>query len=184
MSKIQLAEKFAKERHSGMTGKDGITPHYEHLVAVTARLKNLGIVDEDVISASWLHDIIDYTQTSFDELDQRFGSKVAVLVLAISKDKSLPRIKQEEQYVRQLKDASLEAKLIKLCDISASLRDLKNVQFSRTKKIKEMKKMIFYLNVIKLDLIKNKTQVPGIVSLINGINDMISSQGQRPIIFQ
>jgi hypothetical protein len=44
--------------------------------------------------------------------------------------------------------------------------------------------MIFYLNVIKPDLIKNKTQVPGIVSLIDGINDMISSHGQRPIIFQ
>jgi (p)ppGpp synthase/HD superfamily hydrolase len=184
LSKIQLAENFAKEKHSGMTGKDGITPHYEHLAAVTARLKNLGIADDDVISASWLHDIIDYTQTSFDELDQRFGSKVAVLVLAISKDKSLPRAKQEEQYVKQLKDASLEAKIIKLCDISASLRDLKNAQFSKTKKIKEIKKMTFYLNIIKLDLIKNKTQVPGIVSLINGINDMILSYGQRPIVFQ
>lgn len=183
MSKIQLAENFAKERHSGMTGKDGITPHYEHLAAVTSRLKNLGIGDDDVISASWLHDIIDYTQTSFDELDQRFGSKVAVLVLAISKDKSLPRAKQEEQYVKQLKHASLEAKIIKLCDISASLRDLKNAQFSKTKKIKEIKKMLFYLNVIKPDLIKNKTQVPGIISLINGINEMIVSYGQRPIIF-
>jgi len=184
LSKIHAAENFAKERHSGMTGKDGVTPHYEHLAAVTDRLKNLGISDEDVISASWVHDIIDYTETSFDELDQRFGSKVAVLVLSVSRDKSLPRAKQEEQYVKQLKDASFEGKLIKLCDISASLRDLKKSTFSKTKKTKEVKKMIFYLNVIKSDLIKNKSQVPGIVSLINGINDMISAHGQRPIILQ
>ena len=184
MSKSQAAENFAKERHVGMTCKDGISPYYEHLAAVTARLKNLGISDEDVISASWLHDIIDHTQTSFDEIDQRFGSKVAVLVLAVSRDKTLPRAKQEEQFVKQLKDASFEAKLIKLCDILAILRDLKNSSFSKTKKSKEVKKMTFYLNVIKSDLIKNKSQVPGIVSLINGINEMISAHGQRPIALQ
>lgn len=166
-----------------MTGNDGITPYYEHLAAVVARLKNLGISDDEVISSSWLHDILDYTETSFDELDQRFGSKVAVLVLSLSRDKSAPRVKQEEQYAKQLKEASFEAKLIKLCDISASLRDLKNSFFSKTRKTKEVKKMTFYLNIIKSDLIKNRSQVPGIVSLINGINDMISTYGQRPIVF-
>ena len=184
MSKLQSAENFAKERHSGTIRKDGITPHYEHLVGVVARLKNLGITDEEVLSSAWLHDIIDDTETSFDELDQRFGSKVAVLVLSISKDKSLPRSKQEEQYVKQLKEAPFDAKLIKLCDISASLRDLKNSLVSKTKRTKEVKKKLFYLNIIKPDLIKNKSQVPGIVSLINGINDMISSYGLRPVIFQ
>ena len=184
MSKLQSAENFAKERHSGTIRKDGITPHYEHLVGVVARLKNLGITDEEVLSSAWLHDIIDDTETSFDELDQRFGSKVAVLVLSISKDKSLPRSKQEEQYVKQLKEAQFDAKLIKLCDISASLRDLKNSLVSKTKRTKEVKKKLFYLNIIKPDLIKNKFQVPGIVSLINGINDMISSYGLRPVIFQ
>ncbi len=104
--------------------------------------------------------------------------------MSISRDKSLPRAKQEEQYVKQLKGTSFEAKLIKLCDISASLRDLKNSSLSKTKKIKEVKKMTFYLNIIKSDLNKNKSQFPGIISLINGINDMISAHGQRPIVLQ
>lgn len=182
LSKVHSAENFAKERHSGMIRKDGACPHHEHLAAVVARLKNLGISDDDIISSAWLHDIIDHTNTSFDELDQRFGSRVAVLVLSVSRDKNLPRSKQEEQYVKQLKEASLEAKLIKLCDTSSSLRDLKNSPLSKTKKTKEVKKMTFYLNIIKSDLIKNKLQYPGIVSLINGINEMISTYGQRPII--
>ena len=84
MSKAHSAENFAKERHSGMTGKDGASPYHEHLAAVVARLKNLGISEEDVISSAWLHDIIDHSKTSFDELDQRFGSRVAVLVLSVS----------------------------------------------------------------------------------------------------
>lgn len=183
MSRLQSAENFAKERHLGKTWMDGVSSYHEHLSAVVARLKNLGITDEDTISAAWLHDVIDNTQTSFDEIDQRFGSKVAVLVLSISKDKSLPRSRQEEQYVRQLRDAPLDAKLIKLCDISANLRDLKSAPFSKTRKTKEMKKSLYYLNVIKSDLVKNKTHVPGITSIINGINDAISSHGLRPVVF-
>jgi len=184
LSKLQSAENFAKERHSSMIRKDSIIHHYEHLSGVVARLKNLGITDEDVLSSAWLHDIIEHTETSFDELDQRFGSKVAVIVLSISKDRSLPRTKQEEQYIKQLKESTFEAKLIKLCDISASLRDLKNAPISKTKRIKEVKKKLFYLNIIKSDLIKGKSQVPGIGSLINGINEMVLSHGLRPVIFQ
>ncbi len=182
MSRLQSAENFARERHLGNTAMDGVSPYHEHLGSVVARLKNLGVTDEDTISAAWLHDAIEYTKTSFDEIDQRFGSKVAVLVLSISKDKNLPRARQEEQYVRQIRDAPLDAKLIKLCDISANLRDLKSSPFSKTRKAKEMKKSLYYLNVIKSDLVKNKIQIPGIVSLISGINDIISSHGLRPIV--
>lgn len=181
---MQSAENFAKERHLSTSRKDWDIPHYEHLVAVVARLKNLGVTDENILSAAWLHDIIDYTDTSFDELDQRFSSKVAVLVLSISKGKNLPRSIQEEQYVKQLKESTLEAKLIKLCDISSSIKDLKNSSFSKTKKIKEMKRKLYYLNVIKTDLIKNKTQIPGIVGFVNGINDIVTSHGLRPVAFQ
>ena len=181
---MQSAENFAKERHLGMIRKDSNIPHHEHLAAVVARLKNLGVTDEDTLSAAWLHDIIDDTNTSFGELDQRFSSRVAVLVLSMSKDKSLPRPIQEEQYVKQLKESTLEAKLIKLCDISSSIKDLKNSSFSKTKKIKEMKKKLYYLNVIKTDLVKNKTQIPGIVGFVNGINDIVISYGLRPVAFQ
>lgn len=183
MSKVQSAENFAKERHANSIRIDlNISPH-EHLSSVVARLKNLGISDEEVLSAAWLHDTINDTQTSFDEIDKRFGSRVAVLVLSISKDKSLSRSVQEEQYVKQLRESPLEAKLIKLCDMSANLRDLKNSQFSKTRKTKEMKKRVYYLNVIKTDLVKNKDQVPGIAALVNGINDIITQYGLRPVIF-
>lgn len=184
MSKVQSAENFAKERHLGMIRKDSNISYHEHLTAVVTRLKNLGITDEDILSAAWLQDIIDHTDTSFDELDQRFSSRVAVLVLSMSKDKSLPRSIQEEQYVKQLRESTIDAKLIKLCDISSSIKDLKNSSFSKTRKIKEMKKKLYYLNVIKTDLIKNKDQIPGIVGFVNGVNETITSYGLRPVVFQ
>ena len=183
MPHVQSAENFAKERYLGKIKNDG-TAHQEYLAAVVARLKNLGITDDDVLSAAWLHDTIDNAKTSFDELDKRFSSRVAVLVLSISKDQSIPRSMQEEQYVKQLKESPIEAKLIKLCDISANLKDLKNSSFSKTRKTKELKKKLYYINVIKTDLIKNKVQIPGITGLVNGINDIAILHGLRPIILQ
>jgi len=135
LNNLQAAENFAKERHVGMMRKDGVTSFYDHLSGVVARLKNLGVTDEDVLAAAWLHDTLEDTKTIFVELNSRFGSKVAVLVLSLSKDRSLPKASQEEQYVKQLKEASLEAKLIKLCDISANLKDIKNASLSKTKKV-------------------------------------------------
>ena len=93
MSQIQSAENFVKERYLGKIKNDGTT-HQEYLAAVVARLKNLGITDDEVLSAAWLHDTIDNAKTSFDELDRRFSSRVAVLVLSISKDQSIPKSMQ------------------------------------------------------------------------------------------
>lgn len=181
MSKLQAAENFARERHSGMTRKDGTTTYFEHLSGVVARLKNLGMTNEDVMCAAWLHDILEDTNTTFDEIEQRFGDKVAVLVLSLSKDMSLSKAKQEEQYVKQLKNASFNAKVIKLCDISANLKDIKHATLSKTKKVKTVRKIMHYLNAIKPELVNNKDQIPGITSLINGINEVAVSHKQKPI---
>lgn len=182
MSKVELAESFAKERHQGMIRKDGRTTYQDHLSGVVARLKNLGVTDDDILAAAWLHDVIEDTETSFDDIDSRFGSKVAVLVLSLSKDKNLPKAKQEEQYVEQLREASLDAKLIKLCDISANLKDIKNSSLSKTKKTKTVRKISHYLNTIKSDLIKNKRSLPALSGIIAGINEALVQHGQRPVI--
>ena len=179
MPKLLDAENFAKERHSGMLKKDGVTTHYEHLRGVVTRLKNLGVIHEDVLCAAWLHDIIEDTNTSFDEIDKRFGSRVAVLVLSLSKDKRLPKGRQEEQYIKQLRESSFEAKLIKLCDISANLKDIKSSSLSKTKKGKTVRKILHHLNAIKPGLVENKTSA--ITSLFDGINSVMMSFGHKPI---
>ena len=181
MTKLLDSENFAKERHSSMLRKDGVTTHYEHLTGVVTRLKNLGVSDEDVLCAALLHDIIEDTNTSFHDIYQRFGSRVAVLVLSLSKDKRLPKGQQEEQYVKQLRESSFEAKLIKLCDISANLKDIKGSSLSKTKKTKTIRKILHYLDVIKPDLVKNKASTPAITSLIDGINAVAVSFGHRPV---
>jgi len=177
---VKNAELFAKKKHSGMMRKDGTTSYSKHLESVVNRLKSLGVVDEELLCAGWLHDTIEDTETSFDDLYEQFGSRVAVLVSTLSKDMSLTRKQREQIYVKQLKEASFDAKLIKLCDISANLSDLKNYDASKSKKLRQVRKIRHYLVVIKNDLIEN-TDYPKIITLLDSINQSLKRFGQRSI---
>ena len=85
---VLRAKKFAIERHKNQKRKDGVTPFSDHLEGVVNRLKNLGITNEDVLSAAWLHDVIEHTNTTFDEINEIFGNSISVLVLSLSMDRN------------------------------------------------------------------------------------------------
>jgi len=183
MNIIKSAELLAKKKHSGQLRKDGVTTYSKHLEDVVGRLKSIGVVDEAILCAGWLHDTIEDTETSFDDLFAQFESEIAVLVLSLSKDMSLTRKKREQRYVKQLKLSSSNAKLIKLCDISANLSDLKNWDTSKSKKLRQVKKLRHYLNIIKNDLISN-TDYPKIITLIESANQILKQFRLRPISLQ
>ena len=180
MEIVKNAELFAKKKHSGMMRKDGTTSYSKHLEDVVNRLKSLGVIDQELLCAGWLHDTIEDTDISFDDLYDQFGSRIAVLVSTLSKDMSLPRKKREQGYVKQLKEAPFDAKLIKLCDISANLSALKNYNTSKSTKLRLVRQIRHYLTVIKNDLIEN-TDYPKIITLLESINQILKSFGQRPI---
>ena len=180
MTKLEKAELFAKEKHAKMT-KARTTPYSVHLESVVSRLKSIGIVNEDVLCAAWLHDTIEDTDTRFDDIFEQFGRDVAILVSSLSKDANLPRKERESQYVMQLKNAPFEVKLIKLCDIAANLSDLRNSDLSKTKRTKTVKTELHYLQIIKNEIMEKKTSVPRIQSILDGINDVLIHYKQRPI---
>ena len=86
MTLLENAELFAKSKHAGKLKKSGNT-YSNHLENVVSRLKSLGIIDEEVLCAGWLHDILEDTDTSFDELFEKFGRRIAVLTLSLTKTK-------------------------------------------------------------------------------------------------
>ena len=175
-------KKFAQEKHKNQKRKDGVTPYSDHLEGVVNRLKNLGVTDKDVLCAAWLHDIIEDTDVTFDQINERFGREVAVIVLSLSKDQNILKKDREIQYINQLKDASFQTKLIKLCDISANLKDLANAPISKTQKNKQIKKILHYLRIIKNDIIENKSEYPKIQEIIDGINTICVKFNQKPIL--
>ena len=180
MSKVQIAQDFARKKHKGQTRKNGKIQYFDHLEAVVSRLKSIGVTNEDILCVGWLHDTIEDTNTTFDELSEIFGKKVALLVLSLTRDESLPKKEKESNYVKLLHDAPFEAKLVKLCDVSANLKDLDD-SLSKTRRRKTVTSKLHYLLIIKNDLARHVSEYPKMTSLIDGINQIAREYHQRPI---
>lgn len=178
---VAKAKSFAFDKHKNQTKKDKIISFSEHLEGVVNRLKNLGITNQEILSAAWLHDTIEHTDSTFDEINKKFGNTISVLVLSITKDSNLSNKEKEKQYIKQLKKASPQAKIIKLCDISANLKSIGVSPLSKTQKNKKVKKLFQYLRVIKKEISEERTNYPRIKELLDGINSIGSKFHQRPI---
>lgn len=178
---VLKAKNFAYNKHRNQKRKDGITPFVDHLESVVNRMKSLGIVDEELLSAAWLHDVIEHTDATFDEINKIFGNTISVLVLSLTKNHSLTKKDMEIQYVAQLKNSSAESKLIKFCDISSNLKNIQNSSLSKTQKNKQINKLFFYLRVIKKEIVAMESTYPKIREMIKGINVIGSKFRQKPI---
>ncbi|MFQ5440404.1 MAG: HD domain-containing protein [Nitrosopumilaceae archaeon] len=175
------AQNFAQDKHRNQRRKDKVTPFIDHLEEVVNRLKNLGVSDNAVLSAAWLHDTIEHTDTTFDEINEIFGNTISVLVLSLTKDLTLSKREAEKQYIQQLKKSSISAKLIKFCDISSNLKNIVNTPISKTQKNKQIKKLFHYLRVLKNDLSENKLDYPKLLEQVEGINSIGLKFKQRPV---
>ena len=199
MTLLENAELFAKSKHAGKLKKSGTT-YSIHLENVVNRLKSLGVIDEEILCAGWLQDILEETDTSFDELFEKFGRRIAVLTLSLTKTKfvidtdddstlsltkkrAIPEKQRQKEYAIRIKESDTNAKLIKLCDISANLGDLKKQPISKTKKRKILKKFRYYLSIIEKDL-TDKTEYPKAITLLETINENVEIQSQNVFKFK
>lgn len=74
--------------------------------------------------AAILHDTVEDTDTTFDELEEHFGAEVRNIVAECSDDKNLPKQERKRLQIEHAKGASKRAKLVKLADKLYNLRDL------------------------------------------------------------
>lgn len=77
---------YAVGAHAGMTRKDSSTPYIYHpleALAVAASLTD----DHEVLAAAALHDVVEDTPTSLEDVEELFGSRVAEIVAGCSEDK-------------------------------------------------------------------------------------------------
>ena len=126
LSLIIAAAVFAAERHRDQRRKDaGASPYINHPLALADILINEGGVnDAAVIAAALLHDTVEDTQTTLAELTERFGPMIAGFVAEVSDDKTLSKAERKRLQVVHAAHASPAAKLVKLADKIANLRDL------------------------------------------------------------
>ncbi|HEY3324631.1 MAG TPA: HD domain-containing protein [Planctomycetota bacterium] len=134
MSKAQLqaAEAFARtvifafHKHAGQTRKDQQrTPYMIHPLRVTEYLRRLaGERDENVLLAAVLHDTLEDTRTSRQEITKLTNADVTRLVIELTNDTNLPKKERRAKMIAHIPELSRRAKRIKLADRLDNVRDL------------------------------------------------------------
>ena len=117
---------FAADKHKNQRRKDvEASPYINHPIALANVLANEGgIANKDVLCAAILHDTIEDTETTEEELRLAFGEKITSIVLEVTDDKSLAKDERKQQQIDHAPHVSIEAKMVKLADKICNLRDI------------------------------------------------------------
>ncbi len=114
------AQRFAELRHAGQTYADE-APYSVHLANVVAVLARFGITDAVSVCSAWLHDTIEDTGTSYNDIKVRFGPEVAERVFAVTSELGRNRSERNTKTYPKIVQAGLEAIRLKLADRIANV---------------------------------------------------------------
>lgn len=122
------ATAFAAHKHRAQRRKDAeASPYINHPIALANILCNeAGIADIEVICGALLHDTVEDTETTLDELEAEFSSAIRRIVSEVTDDKSLEKQERKRRQIEKAASISNDAKLVKLADKIANLRDITN----------------------------------------------------------
>jgi len=117
---------FAAHKHRDQRRKDAeASPYINHPIALAEVLAEEGAVaDIEVLAAALLHDTIEDTATTAEELRAAFGARIAALVEEVSDDQSLEKADRKRLQIEHAAGLSAGAKLVKLADKICNLRDV------------------------------------------------------------
>lgn len=125
LAAILGAASFAAEKHSAQRRKDpDASPYINHPLAVANVLVQQGVTDVVSIQAALLHDTVEDTNTTREELLNAFGPEVTAVVLEVTDDKSLPFAERKRRQIEHAAELSERAKLVKLGDKICNARDV------------------------------------------------------------
>ncbi|HEX8565283.1 MAG TPA: HD domain-containing protein [Pyrinomonadaceae bacterium] len=126
LAKLLAAFKFAADKHRDQRRKGAHQPPYiNHLIEVTEQLVRVGkIEDINILVAAVLHDTVEDTKTTKEEIAEKFGERVSEIVMEVTDDKNLPKAERKEKQVEHAPNLSTEAKQIKLSDKTSNIREI------------------------------------------------------------
>ena len=109
---------FAAHKHRLQRRKDPGEPAYiNHPIQVAEVISRVGgVSDLATLQAAILHDTVEDTETTFDDLEELFGREVADLVMEVSDDKGLPKEERKQLQIEHAPELSPKAKHIKIAD--------------------------------------------------------------------
>jgi len=117
---------FAAHKHRDQRRKDvESSPYINHPIALANILCNEGhVTDSNVICAALLHDTVEDTDTTPEELEREFGKEIRGIVMDVTDDKTLEKAARKQRQVEHAAHICDQAKLVKLADKISNLRDV------------------------------------------------------------
>jgi guanosine-3',5'-bis(diphosphate) 3'-pyrophosphohydrolase len=115
---------FAADKHRDQRRKDAdASPYINHPIEVAELLARIGgVTDIVTLQAAILHDTLEDTETTREELDAAFGAEVRYVVEEVTDDKTLEKVDRKRLQIEHAPYVSAAAKLVKLADKIANVR--------------------------------------------------------------
>ena len=120
---IHRAIEFAALRHKDQKRKGTELPYIVHPMEVMQILTENGC-DENVIAAGILHDTIEDTETTYDDILENFGKEIADIVANESEDKSKSWKERKQKTIDRLPNDNIETQLVCCADKLSNLRSM------------------------------------------------------------
>ena len=139
LSKIVSAYEFAEKAHGDQKRSSG-EPYIVHPLSVSMILVDLGM-DTDTICVGLLHDVVEDTEYTLDDIRKRFGQDVAILVDGVTKLSRIPVFNKEQQQAENVRKILLamshdiRVMIIKLADRVHNMRTLKYLRPDKQRRI-------------------------------------------------
>jgi len=129
---ITEALRYAVDAHRDLTRKDG-SPFVLHVAETAALVAGTG-ADADVICAALLHDVLERSDTTADQLAERFGRRITLVVTALTQDPTITGYELRKGALRrQAVAAGPDARLVFAADKISKVRELRARWARRTK---------------------------------------------------
>ncbi len=123
---LMRALDFAARKHAGQRRKGAVdTPYINHLAEVADLLaRATDGRDLVLVLGGLLHDAIEDTDATREEIEEEFGAEVAALVAEVSDDKSLPKAERKRLQIETAAGKSARARMLKLADKTSNVRSV------------------------------------------------------------
>lgn len=122
-SLVETASQVAFVAHTGQTRKDSGSPYVIHPYMTALKLARHGF-SETVAAAAIVHDVLEDTGVTEDQLRELLGEEVVTIVRALTEDKSLVWEKRKELYIESIRNAPDAVKAVSIADKIHNLESL------------------------------------------------------------